>query len=162
MTKRGRDVRRNHGVLLQIDKGEAHPKKHVCFDKRKKSLGIFFYTSTSQIFCCRSLCIAPVQLLSLCVPQVGLVHVQHTPEANACLWVKKQNHWFSREKGKLLSQIEHTWNWNVRKTNAALRHWQRENWNIFENIWKKSKTPQRSVFLEWTIDPSHTTEQFRA
>ena len=53
--KRGRDVIRNPDVLLQIDKGEAHPKTHVCFDKRKKYLGIFFYTSTSRIFCCRPL-----------------------------------------------------------------------------------------------------------
>ena len=35
LTKRGRDKRRNPGALLQIDKGGALSKKHVCFDKKK-------------------------------------------------------------------------------------------------------------------------------
>ena len=58
---------------------------------------------------------------------------------------------FARKKESCLPKVEYTWNWNVRRTKASLRHWKRENWNIFENIWKKSNTPQGSVFLEWTI-----------
>ena len=63
VTKRWRDVIWNPDVLLQIDKGEAHPKKARVLWQKKKNLGIFFYTSTSWIICCRPLCIAPVQLL---------------------------------------------------------------------------------------------------
>ena len=35
VTKRGRDERRNPDALLQIDKGGALSKMHVCFDKKK-------------------------------------------------------------------------------------------------------------------------------
>ena len=34
-------------------------------------------------------------------PKRGLVYVRRTPAANACLWAKRQNYWFSREKGKV-------------------------------------------------------------
>ena len=75
----------------------------------KKSSGILFCTSTYRGICCRPLCIAPVQFSAkssatgLCA-HVGMVYVRRTPGANVCLWVNRQNHWFSREKGKLLSQ----------------------------------------------------------
>ena len=55
---------------------------------------------------------------------------------------------FARKKESCFPKVEHTW--NVR-TKASLRHWKREKWNTFQNIWKNSNTPQGSVFLEWTI-----------
>ena len=77
--------------------------------RQKKSSGILFCTSTYRGFCCCPLCIAPVQLQckvisatsGLCAPHVGMAYVRRTPAANACLWVKRQNHWFSREKRKV-------------------------------------------------------------
>ena len=64
---------------------------------------------------------------------------------------KKKTTDFRAKRESCFPKAEHTWNWKVRRTKAALRHWKRENWNIFQNIWKKSNTPQGSVFLEWTI-----------
>ena len=60
----GRKGRQNPNALLQIDKGGALLFRRLqkitsAFDK-KKSPAIF--NSTYRIFCCRSLCIAPVQL----------------------------------------------------------------------------------------------------
>ena len=159
MTKRGRDVIRNPDVLLQIDKGEAHPKKARLLWQKKKKLGIFFYTSTSRIFGCRPLCIAP-QCSLLCkvigdwplraADRFGIC-TTHTCSERLLVGEKAKQPIFARKRESCFPKAEHTWNWNVRRTRAALRHWKRENWNTFQNIWKKSNTPQGSVFLEWTI-----------
>ena len=37
-------------------------------------------------------CSAKSSATGLCAPHVGMVYVRRTPAANACLWVKKQNH----------------------------------------------------------------------
>ena len=91
----------------------AHPKKHVCFDK-KKSSGIFFYTSTSRIFCCRPLCIAPVQLQNKVIGDwplraaggIGIyMHDAHQLRTLACGWKGKTTD-FRSKKGKSLSEYE--------------------------------------------------------
>ena len=158
LTKRGRDVRWNPDALLQIDKRGAHPKKHVLFDKNKKSSGIFFYTSTSRTFCCRPLRIAPVRLLCKVIGDwplraAGGIGTCTTHTCSECVLVgaKAKPPIFARKRDSYFPKAEHTCNWNVRRTKASLRHWKRENWNIFQNIWKKSNTPQGSIFLEWTI-----------
>ena len=89
--------RRNPDALLQMDKGGALSKKHVCFDK-KKSSGILFCTSTYRGFAVvlsashQCSCSAKSSATGLCAPHVGMVYVRRTPAANACLWVKRQNH----------------------------------------------------------------------
>ena len=160
MTKPGRDERRNPDALLQIDKGGALSKKHVCFDKKKKSSGILFCTSTYRGFCCRLLCIAPVQLQCKVIGDWPLraargngtsICTTHTCSERLLVGEKAKPLIFAWKKESCFPKVEYTWNWNARRTKASLRHWKRENWNIFENIWKKSNTPQGSVFLEWTI-----------
>ena len=78
----------------------------------------------------------------------------HTCSERLLVGEKAKQPIFARKRESCFPKAEHTWNWNVRRTKAALRHWKRENWNTFQNIWKKSNTPQGSVFLEWTIHSS--------
>ena len=117
-----------------------------------KKLGIFFYTSTSRIICCRPLCITPVQLLCKVIGDwplraAGRIGTCTTLTCSERLLVgeKAKPLIFARKRKRCFSKVEHTWNWNVRMTKAALRHRKRENWNIFQKIWKKSNTPQESV-----------------
>ena len=101
VTKRGRDAIRNPNILFQIDKGEAHPKKHVWFEKNRNFL---LYQHISDFLLSSSLhrtSAVAVQSLDLGGPLVGLVHVRRSTAANVCLWVKRPNHRFSREKGKV-------------------------------------------------------------
>ena len=158
VTKRERVVIRNPDVLLQIDKGEAHPKKSTSALTKEK-IRNFLYTSTSRIFCCRPLCIAPVQLLCKVIGDWRLraaggfgICTTHTCSKRLLVGEKAKLLIFARKKESCFPKVEHTWNWNIRRAKAASRHWKRENWNIFQNIWKKSNTPQGSVFLEWTIE----------
>ena len=113
-------------------------------------------------FCCRPLCAAPVQLQCTVIGDWPLraargngICTMHTCSERLLVGEKAKPLIFARKKESCFPKVEYTWNWNVRRTKAALRHWKRENWNIFENIWKKSNTPQGSVFLEWTIEWTH-------
>ena len=125
----------------------------------KKSSGILFCTSTYRGYCCRPLCIAPVQLQCKVIGDWPLratrgngICTTHNCSERLLVGQKAKPLIFARKKESCFPKVEYTWNWNVRRTKASLRHWKRENWNIFENIWKKSNTPQGSVFLEWTIE----------
>ena len=90
----------------QIDKGGVLSKKHVCFDIKKVQessfvpahVGVFAVVLSASHQCS---CSAKSSATGLCTPHVGMVYVRRTPAANACLWVKRQNHWFSREKRKV-------------------------------------------------------------
>ena len=121
---------------------------------QKKSSGIFFFTSTIRFICCRPLSIAPVQSQckdigdwplraargnGICTTHICSERLLVGEEAKPLIFVRKKESCFPK--------VEHTWNWNVRRTKASLRHWKRENWNIFENIWKNSNTPHGSVFF---------------
>ena len=46
----GREERRNPDALLQIDKGGALSKKHVCFDKKKMFRNLLLYQHISGFF----------------------------------------------------------------------------------------------------------------
>ena len=131
-------------------------KKARLLWQKKKSSG--FCTSKYRVFCCRPLCIAPVQLQCKAIGDWPLRAARgngtcttHTCSERLLVGEKAKPLIFARKKESCFPKVEYTWNWNVRSTKASLRHWKRENWNIFENIWKKSNTPQGSVFLEWTI-----------
>ena len=171
VTKRGRDVMRNPDVLLQIDKAEAHPKKHVCFDKRKKNLGIFFYTTTSRNFCSRPLCIAPMQLLCkviaigdwpLCAAgRIGTC-TTHTCSKRLLVCEKAKTLIFARKRESCFPKAEHTWNWNDRRTKAALRHWKRELEYLSKHLKKVKYTSGLSFFgMDYkdasSIDPLRNT-----
>ena len=111
VTTRGRDVRRNPDAVLQIDKGGAHPKTHVCFDKNKtkKAREFSFIPAHFGLFCCRPLCIAPVQLHCKAngdwpLRAAGGIDTCTTHTCSKRVWVKRQIHWFRAKKGKLLSQ----------------------------------------------------------
>ena len=146
---RGRDVRRNPDALLQVDKQGTHPKEHVCFDKKKKKkvqefsfipahLGFFSYSGKSSDW--------PLHAEG----RIGTC-TTHTCSQRLLVVEKAKPLIFTRKKENCFPKVEYTWNWNDRRTKASLRHWKRENWNIFENIWKKSNTLQWSAFLEGTI-----------
>ena len=114
VTKRGRDVIRNPDVLLQIDKGQAHPKKHVCFDKRKKHI---------SDFCCRPLCIAPVQFLCKVIGDWPLrvagrigTCTTHTCSERLLVGEKAKPLIFARKRESCFPKAKHTWNWNERRT----------------------------------------------
>ena len=125
---------------------------------QKKIFRNFLLYQHISDFCCRPLCIAPVQLLCEVIADWPLraagkfgICMTHTCSERLLVGKKAKLLIFAGKRESCFPKVEHTWNWNVRRTKAALRHWKRENWNIFQNIWKKSNTPQGSVFLEWTI-----------
>ena len=118
--RQGRDVRRNLDALLQVDKGGA--LLSTCVQKSTSALtknkfrNFLLYQhipSTSRIFCCHLLCIAPVQLQCKVISDWPLRTAcgigTCTAHACACLWVKRQNHGFSRKKKEsCFPKVEHT------------------------------------------------------
>ena len=128
VTKRGRDVIRNLDVLLQIDKGEAHPKKARLLWQKKKMRNNYQHISE---FCCRPLCIAPVQLLCKVIGDWPLraadrfgICTTHTCSERLLVGEKAKLLVFARKRESCFPKVEHIWNWNVRRTKAALKGWE--------------------------------------
>ena len=137
----------------------AFKKARLLWQKKKKVQESSFIPAHIGLFCCRPLCIAPVQLQCkvigdwpLRAPRENGICTTHICSEHLLVGEKAKPLIFERKKESCFPKVEHTWNWNVRRTKAPLRQWKRENWDIFQNIWKNSNTPQGSVFLEWTID----------
>ena len=107
ISKRGRDVWGNPCALLQRDKEGGHPKSTSALTKRKKKFR-FFYTTTSWIFCCRPLCIAPVQVRCKVIGDWPLraaggidTCTTHTCSERLLVGEKTKPLIWSREKGKV-------------------------------------------------------------
>ena len=161
VTKRGRDVIRNLDILLQIDKGEAHPKKARLLWQKKKKLGNFLLCQhiADSMFWCRPLCIAPVQLLCKVIGDWPLrgagrfgICTTHTCSERLLVGEKAKLLTFAGKRESYFPKVEHTWNWNVRRTKAALRHWKRIKLEYLSKYLKKVKYTSGISFLEWTID----------
>ena len=103
-------------------------KKSTSALTKEKNWGIFFYTSTSRILCCRPLCIAPVQMLCEVIGDWPLraagrfgICTTHTCSERLLVGEKAKLLIFARKRESCFPKVKHTWNWIVRMTKAALR-----------------------------------------
>ena len=81
----------------------------------------------SGFFCCRPLCIAQVQLQCKVIGDWPLraargngICTTHICSKRLLVGEKAKPLIFARKKESCFPKVEHTWNWNVRRTKAAL------------------------------------------
>ena len=124
MTKRGRDVRRNPDVEvhLQIDKGGVLLLRRIqkslfalTKNNNNKVLEFSFTPAHRGFFCCRPLCIAPVQLQCKVIGDWPLhaaggigTCTTHTCSERLLVGEKAKPLIFARKKESCFPKVEHT------------------------------------------------------
>ena len=150
ISKRGRDVWGNPYALLQRDKEGGHPKSMSALTKRKEKVQVLLYHHILNF------------LLSSSLHRTGAVAVQshrrlafarrrwdwymynaHLQWTLACGWKDKTTDFHAKST---FPKVEHTWNWYVRRTKAALRPGKKKTGISFKTF-EKSQIHLRDQFF---------------